>query len=58
MTQTLRINDDFQEIDVLSVDDRNRITLGKHLNDSKRLKLFKDSRGEILLVPMVHARIK
>ena len=53
MTQTLRINDDFQEVDVLSVDDRNRVTLGKHLKDFKRLKVFKDSRGEILLVPIV-----
>jgi len=53
MTQTLRINDDFQEIGILSVDDRNRITLGKHLKDFKRLKVFQDSRGEILLVPIV-----
>lgn len=53
MTQTLRINNDFQEVGVLSVDDRNRITLGKHLKDFKRLKVFQDSQGAILLVPVV-----
>ena len=53
MPQTLRIDDEFQEVDVLSVDSRNRITLGKHLKDFKRLKVFIDERGEILLVPIV-----
>jgi len=53
MAQTLRINDDFQEVGVLSADDRNRITLGKYLKNFKRLKVFQDSRGEILLVPIV-----
>jgi hypothetical protein len=53
MGQTLRIDDDFEEIGVLSADDRNRITLGKYLKKFKRLKVFQDSRGEILLVPIV-----
>ncbi|NCC62674.1 MAG: hypothetical protein EOM12_17445 [Verrucomicrobiae bacterium] len=53
MPQTLQINDEFQEVDVLSVDSRNRITLGKHLKDFKRLKVFKDDRGDILLVPII-----
>lgn len=53
MAQTLRINDDFEEVGVLSADDRNRITLGKYLKNFKRLKVYQDSRGEILLVPVV-----
>lgn len=53
MAQTLRINDDFKEVGVLSADNRNRITLGKYLKNFKRLKVFQDSRGEILLVPIV-----
>ena len=53
MSQTVRIDDEFQEVDVLSVDSRNRITLGKHLNNFKRLKVFKDNRGDILLVPII-----
>lgn len=53
MAQTLRINDDFQEVGILSADDRNRITLGKYLKNFKRLKVYQDSRGEILLVPIV-----
>lgn len=53
MGQTLRINDDFEEVDILSADDRNRVTLGKYLKNFKRLKVYQDSRGEILLVPVV-----
>jgi hypothetical protein len=53
MAQTLRINDDFEEVGILSADDRNRITLGKFLKNFKRLKIYQDSRGEILLVPVV-----
>ena len=50
---SMRINEDFQEIDVLSVDSRNRITVGKCLGNYKRVKVFKDSRGNILLIPLV-----
>ena len=53
MGQTLRINDDFEEVGILSADDRNRVTLGKYLKNFKRLKVYQDSRGEILLVPVV-----
>ena len=50
---SVRINDEFKEIDILSIDSRNRITIGKHIGNFKRLKVFQDARGEILLVPVV-----
>ena len=50
---TLLINDKFQEIDTRSVDDRNRITIGELLKGIKRVKLFKNRSGDVLLQPIV-----
>jgi len=49
----LRVNDEFQEITTKTIDDRKRITLGELIKNSKRIRLYKNKRGEILLVPVV-----
>ncbi len=52
-TNTVRINDDFKEVDTRTIDDRNRLTLGELLKGSKRVRLYKNSRGEVLVQPVV-----
>jgi hypothetical protein len=49
----LKIEDEFEEIDTRTVDDRNRLTLGELLKGSKRVRLYKNDRGEFLLQPVV-----
>ena len=48
----LKIEDEFEEIDTRTVDDRNRLTLGELLKGSKRVRLYKNDRGEFLLQPV------
>ncbi len=48
-----KIEDKFEEIDTRTVDDRNRLTLGELLKGSKRVRLYKNDRGEFLLQPVV-----
>ncbi len=49
----LKIEDEFKEIDTRTVDDRNRLTLGELLKGFKRVRLYKNDRGEVLLQPVV-----
>jgi len=49
----LKIDDEFQEIDTRTIDDRNRLTLGGLFTGSKRVRLYKNDRGEVLLQPVV-----
>jgi len=49
----LKIDDEFHEIGTRTVDDRNRITLGEFIKGSKRVRLYKNERGEVLLQPLV-----
>ncbi len=49
----LRIDDEFQEIGTKTIDDRNRITLGDLFRGYKRVRLYKNDRGELLLQPIV-----
>ena len=49
----LKIDDEFQKIDTRTIDDRNRLTLGELLKGSKRVRLYKNDRGEVLLQPVV-----
>jgi len=49
----LKVDDEFQEITTKTIDDRKRITLGELIKDSKRIRLYKNKRGEILLIPVV-----
>jgi hypothetical protein len=50
---SLKVNDDFEEIDTRTVDERNRITLGELITGTKRIRLYKNSEGEILLIPLI-----
>ena len=50
---TLRVDDDFYEIGTKAIDDRNRLTIGEYIKGSKRVRLYKNERGEILLMPVV-----
>ena len=52
-SNTIKINDEFLEIDTRSIDERSRITLGRHLRGIKRFRIFENKRGEFLLQPLV-----
>ncbi len=52
MSNTIRVDDCFSEINTKSVDSRHRITLGKEFSNAKRVKMYKNDRGQILLVPL------
>ena len=50
---SVKINEEFKEIDTRTIDDRNRLTLGELLKGSKRVRLYQNNRGEVLLQPVV-----
>jgi len=49
----LRIDDKFEEIGTKTIDDRNRLTIGDLFKGYKRVRLYKNERGELLLQPTV-----
>jgi len=49
----IRINDSFKEIATKSIDERKRLTLGNEIGDFKRVRLYKNNKGEILIKPLV-----
>ncbi len=53
MQNNININDEFQEIGTKTMDERNRLTLGELFKGYKRIRLFKNDRGEVLLQPIV-----
>ncbi len=52
-SKTLRIDDEFEEVSTHTVDDRHRVTLGELLKDTRRVRIYKNARGELLLQPVV-----
>jgi len=50
---TLKIQDEFLEIGTRTVDERNRVTLGELIKGSKRIRIYQNDRGEVLLKPVV-----
>ena len=50
---TLKIDDEFEEIATHTVDDRHRVTLGALLNDTRRVRVYQNARGELLLQPIM-----
>ena len=48
-----RVNDEFQEVATKTVDKKYRITIGKLIEGYKRVKVYKNSKGEILLKPLI-----
>ena len=53
MQNNITISADFQEIGTKTMDDRNRLTLGEIFKGHKRIRLYKNDRGEVLLQPIV-----
>jgi len=51
--KTLKIEDEFEEVATRTIDDRNRLTLGELPKGSKRVRIYKNDRGEVLLRPVV-----
>lgn len=49
----LKINKEFQELGTRTIDERNRLTIGPLLKGSKRVKIFKNDHGDLLLQPLV-----
>lgn len=46
------VDEEFVEIDTRKVDERKRLTLGATMGDLDRVRILKNSRGEILLQPL------
>ena len=53
----LRVDDEFREIGTRTIDDRKRLTLGQLIKDFKRVKLYRNDRGELLLQPVVEVPV-
>lgn len=51
--KTLKVQDEFEEIATRTIDDRNRLTLGELPKGLKRVRIYKNDRGEVLLRPVV-----
>ena len=46
------VDEEFVEVDTRKVDERKRLTLGAAMGDLDRVRILKNSRGEILLQPL------
>ena len=49
----LKIEDEFQEVATRTIDERNRLTLGELPEGLKRVRIYKNDRGEVLLQPVI-----
>ena len=49
---TIKIDDEFTEIDTRTIDSRNRLTIGELSQGFNRVRLYKNKMGEILLKPV------
>jgi hypothetical protein len=50
--RVLKIEDEFEEVATRTIDDRKRLTLGELPKGSKRVRIYKNDRGEVLLQPV------
>jgi hypothetical protein len=50
---TLKVNDEFLEIGTRTVDDRTRVTLGDFFKNFKRVRIYKNQRGEVFIQPVI-----
>lgn len=53
LQSNIHISDDFAEISTKTVDERQRVNLGDEIKGIKRVQLFKNAAGEILIRPLV-----
>jgi len=51
-SHSIKIDDEFQEIDTRTIDERSRLTLGELIKGCKRVRLYRNKRGEVLLLPL------
>ncbi len=51
--KVLKIEDDFEEVATRTIDERKRLTLSELPKGSKRVRVYKNDRGEVLLRPVV-----
>ena len=51
--RVLKIEDEFEEVATRTVDERKRLTLGELPKGSRRVRIYKNDRGEVLLRPVV-----
>jgi hypothetical protein len=52
MNNILKVTDSFKEIGTRTIDERHRLTVGAILKGYKRIRLYSNDRGEILLQPI------
>ncbi len=50
---SVKINDEFQEIGTRTIDSRNRLTIGELVQGLKRVRVYKNKLGEILIKPVI-----
>ena len=51
--KVLKVKDQFEEVATRTIDGRRRLTLGELPKGSKRVRIYKNDRGEVLLQPLV-----
>ena len=51
--KVLKIEDEFEEIATRTIDGRKRLTLSELPKESKRVRIYKNERGEVLLQPVI-----
>lgn len=49
----LFVNSEFEEVDTRTIDERNRLTIGELMKGYKRVRIYKNKRGEVFLQPIV-----
>jgi hypothetical protein len=50
---TLKVDDEFEEVSTHTVDGRQRVTLGDLVKDTRRVRVYRNARGELLLQPVM-----
>jgi len=51
--KVLKIEDEFEEVATRTIDGRKRLTLAELPKGSKRVRIYKNDRGEVLLQPVI-----
>lgn len=50
---TRKVEDEFEEVSTFTVDSRQRVTLGDLVKDIRRVRVYRNARGELLLQPVM-----
>jgi hypothetical protein len=49
----VKIGDEFEEIGTRTIDERKRLTLGDLIKDFRRVRAYRNERGQLLIQPVV-----